>query len=900
MTEDASLLSGTVAQHNRLLCFKSPLVNEPLLAHRFHAREAVGMPGTFTVELLSQAGQLNEDDVVGKPVALGIMLANGQWVWRHGLVQALRYLGADCGWHCWHIDFTSWLALLDYREDCRIWMDRSIIQIFEDLFSSYTAAEAHYRFDLRNEYPVHRYITQFNETDFAFLRRWMEHYGLFCYVEYQEDQHTVVFTDDIDTVIAGVQPHIRFHTQNAAQQEDSVLYWQPVHQLHNGRTTLVSRDYRHHRQPHQVEDSALLLTSSSAALERYRYSGQYAWNSPEKGLQCARTHMEAQECAAHCIEALSGVRGLTVGTTFTLQGHPLVDVQTPYIVLSLDSFAESNLPVSVQCKDMPGSLGPMIRDMRQQLQADNDESKQQESNSAGTYGHYFNRLTCQSTQYAFRLACVTPTPAIGIQTAVVTAPPEHEVYTDALNRVRVRFNWDRLHSDSDTTSCWLRMMQPSSGNGWGQIHVPRAGEEVLVGFLDNNLDRPIILGQVYGEDLPAWHSHGLMSGYRSKELRGNGYNQLLMDDATGQLRAQLASSVADTQINLGELIYQEGNVRGRLRGRGFELRTNAYGALHATKGLYLSAWGQHAEDDQLEARSVWQTLAQGHELNKTLSTTAAQHHTAPLTSDPSLSKLSHNAEFRYDHASDVSFSQSSAENSDDTQRAIEQGGQGQTAGLEDALVLVASPDGIATVTPKHTQLYSGEQFNIIAGDDINVAGGKGFLASLADRFALFVHRAGIKLVAARGKIELQAQSDELILDADKAVRVTSTKDAVIVSAGKEILLTSGDAYIRIADGDIQIHAPKNISINGAQKTFGGGASMAQEFNERPSTSFERKIIVRRHNGEPARNIPYEITREGGGVVRGVTDDQGHMALQKSDILEKIKIKLLNKKGNLNE
>lgn len=827
-------------------------------------------------------------------------MGNGQWVWRHGLVQAFRYLGADGGWHCWQIDFTSWLALLDYREDCRIWMDRSIIQIFEDLFSSYAAAEGHYRFDLRNDYPVHRYITQFNETDFSFLHRWMEHYGLFSYIEYQENQHTVVFTDDIDTVNESIQPYIRFHTQNAAQQEDSMLYWQPAHQLHNGRATFVSRDYRHHRQPQQVEDSALVLTSSLAELERYRYDGQYAWNSPARGLPRARTYMESQESAAHCIEALSGVRGLMVGTTFTLQGHPLVDVQTPYIVLSLDSFAESNLPVSVQCKDMPGSLGPLIRDRRQQLQADNDEEKKQENNSAATYGHYFNQLTCQSTQYAFRLACITPTPAIGIQTAVVTAPPEHEVYTDALNRVRVRFNWDRLHNNSDTTSCWLRMMQSSSGNGWGQVHVPRAGEEVLVGFLDNNLDRPIILGQVYGEDQPAWHSHGLMSGYRSKELKGDGYNQLLMDDATGQLRTQLASSVADTQINLGELIYQEGNIRGRLRGRGFELRTNAYGALHATQGLYLSAWAQHTGDDQLEARNMWQTLAQGHELNKTLSTTAEQHHTAPLTSDASLSKLNRNARFRYSHAPSMNNSQSYSDSSANTQKAVEQGGQGESAGLEEALVLVASPDGIATITPKHTHLHSGEQLNITAGEDINVAGGKGFLVSLADKFALFVHRAGIKLVAARGKIKLQAQDDELILDADKTIRITSTKDAVIVSAKKEILLTSGDAYIRIADGDIQINAPKTISINGAQKTLGGGASMAQEFNERPSTSFERKIIVRRHNGEPACNVPYEITREGGGIVRGITDDQGNVVLQKSDILEKIKINLLNKKGGWDE
>ena len=898
MNELYSSLIDTVGQDNRLLCFESPLQKDLLLAHRFYAHEAIGMPGKFTVELLSKFGQFDDTALISKPVALGILKADGQRVWRHGLAQALRYLGADGGWHCWQVDFTSWLALLNYREDCRIWMDRSIIQIFENIFSYYNEAAGYYRFELRNEYPIQSYTTQFNESDFNFLRRWMEHYGIFCYVEYQKDQHTLVFTDDINTLRACSQPAIRFHSQSASQEEDSLLYWQPSRRLHNGRVSFASRDYLHHRQFKRAEERALLLSSSSSELEQYRYSGQYKWCSSEDGMMLARIHMEAREAAAQSVEAFSGVRGLAVGTTFTLQGHPQVDPQESYMVQSLESFAESNLPIAATCKDMPGSLGPVIDEIRQKIQPDGLDDIDHNNVSATTNAHYFNCLICHSTAQAFRLECVTPWPSIGIQTAVVTAPNGQEVYTDKLNRIQVRFNWDRLHKEGDATSCWLRMMQASSGNGWGQIHVPRVGEEVLVGFLDNNIDHPVVLGQVYGEDQPAWHSHGVMSGYRSKELQGNGYNHLLMDDATGQLRTQLASSSAETQLNLGELIYQQGNARGAFRGRGFELRTEAYGALRASQGLYLSSWPLSSGGDQLEARGVWQTLSQGQELSHTLSTTAQQYHAAALTNEEPLKKLSQNAQSRYSHSAKLGSNTmlQHGDKEDDTQRAIKQGAQGEVAGLNDALVVIASPDGIATVTPKNTLLHSGQQFNIVAGEDINLAGGKGLLASLADRFALFVHRAGIKLIAARGKIELQAQSDEIVLDADKTMRITSTKDAVIVSAKKEILLTSGDAYIRIADGDIQVHAPKNISIKGAQKLFDSGASMAQTFNQRPVTSFERKIIVRQHNGKPACHVPYEITREGGGIIRGITDEYGHVELQKSDILENLKIKLLRKRG----
>ncbi|WP_256675405.1 phage baseplate assembly protein V, partial [Pseudomonas sp. URMO17WK12:I11] len=91
----------------------------------------------------------------------------------------------------------------------------------------------------------------------------------------------------------------------------------------------------------------------------------------------------------------------------------------------------------------------------------------------------------------------------GPQTAVVVSPSGHELFTDSLNRVCVRFHWDRLSQDGELSSCWLRMLQPSSGPDWGRVHVPRAGEEVVVTFLDNDIDRPLIMGQVYGGHKPA-------------------------------------------------------------------------------------------------------------------------------------------------------------------------------------------------------------------------------------------------------------------------------------------------------------------------------------------------------------------------------------------------------------
>ncbi|MFP3649127.1 type VI secretion system Vgr family protein, partial [Paraburkholderia sp. SIMBA_054] len=76
-----------------------------------------------------------------------------------------------------------------------------------------------------------------------------------------------------------------------------------------------------------------------------------------------------------------------------------------------------------------------------------------------------------------------------------------------------------------------------------------------------------------GAKTPDWHSNGILSGYKSKEYQGSGYNQMVMDDATGQNRVQLYSTSANSQLHLGYLIAQTGNSRGAYLGSGFDLKS---------------------------------------------------------------------------------------------------------------------------------------------------------------------------------------------------------------------------------------------------------------------------------------------------------------------------------------
>lgn len=89
----------------------------------------------------------------------------------------------------------------------------------------------------------------------------------------------------------------------------------------------------------------------------------------------------------------------------------------------------------------------------------------------------------------------------GPQTAIVTGPAGEEIHTDSHGRIKVQFHWDRAGQQDENSSCWIRVAQPPGG--LDQLVVPEVGDEVLVGFLNGDPDRPVILGSLWnGSDPP--------------------------------------------------------------------------------------------------------------------------------------------------------------------------------------------------------------------------------------------------------------------------------------------------------------------------------------------------------------------------------------------------------------
>src|SRR5262249_29568798 len=134
----------------------------------------------------------------------------------------------------------------------------------------------------------------------------------------------------------------------------------------------------------------------------------------------------------------------------------------------------------------------------------------------------------------FRPPQRAPRPVVGgCQTATVVGPQGEEIHTDEFGRIKVQFHWDRLGENDENRSWWIRVSQPWAGKGLGAMAIPRIGQEVVVDFEEGNPDRPLIIGRVYNPDqmppypLPSGASN---MGFRSKSIKGGGYNEISIND----------------------------------------------------------------------------------------------------------------------------------------------------------------------------------------------------------------------------------------------------------------------------------------------------------------------------------------------------------------------------------
>ncbi|MBW2737600.1 MAG: type VI secretion system tip protein VgrG, partial [Deltaproteobacteria bacterium] len=449
------------------------------------------------------------EDIIGKNVTVSIILADGDKRFFNGIISSFSQgsgggeTGGDPHFSHYTATMVPWFWLLTRTADSRIFQKLSVPDIVEKIFTEKEFLD--YKLLLNDSYEKRDYCVQYRETDFNFISRLLEEEGICYFFEHEEKKHTLILADASDKFKpCPKQESARYQISAGGWlEEDVITSMEKMQEIRPAKYSINDFNFEIPGTDMKVDVSTKQMLGPGER-EIYDYPGLYTKKAQGERLTTIR--MEEEETKITTITGSSDCRAFTSGYRFDLLEYFREDMNNkPYVLVSVNHGATE--PV--------GGSG-------------------QESGQS-----YTNSFTCIPFDVTYRPPRLTPKPVVeGAQTAIVVGPAGEEIYPDEHGRVKVQFHWDREGTNDENSSCWIRVSQVWAGAGWGAMHIPRIGQEVIVGFLEGDPDRPIITGRVYhGTNTPPYSlpDEKTKSTIKSdSSLGGGGSNEIRFEDKKGE------------------------------------------------------------------------------------------------------------------------------------------------------------------------------------------------------------------------------------------------------------------------------------------------------------------------------------------------------------------------------
>ena len=438
-----------------------------------------------------------------------------------------------------------------------------------------------------------------------------------------------------------------------------------------------------------------------------------------------------------------------------------------------------------------------------------------------------------------------PRPTVsGTMTARVTSAKHNDEYAHLSQSglYWVKFDADRDDKPQGYESMPVRLAKPYGGDTYG-MHFPLIqGTEVAIAFHEGDPDRPYIAHALHDSRHP---DHVTADNNTRNVLRTAGLNKLRMEDKRGEEHIKLSTEYGGkTQLNLGHNV----DAQRALRGEGAELRTDDWVSIRGGKGVFITADPQpKAQGEMLNMNAAIAQLQGALQLVTALAQSAGT--SGALDADL-----------------------------DSQQQLAQTLNQLKKAGL-----LLSAPAGIGVATPENIQFSAGRTLTATAGENADMTIFKRLTVAAGEAISLFAQKMGLKILAARGRVDIQAQSDAMQLQSDQQMAINSVNGEIVLNAARGITLAStGGAYIKIKDGAVEIGAPGQINLKSASIDWGGSASLEQALTPAaiadPQYQFPMNggfQIVDEVTQQPKAWIAYRIETADGKIIRGRTDKDGY-------------------------
>ncbi|WP_380180854.1 type VI secretion system Vgr family protein [Kalamiella sp. sgz302252] len=745
----------------------------------------------------------------------------------HGVVTGFQRLSGSADQTRYEIILEPFLALLSRQiRSHRFFVGRTVPEVVEQILTEHGLKGWEYDFHLKESYPVRGQINQYHESDLAFIERLLAEVGIHYFFTLHPETHTEVVHFSDRQGAWEYGKTLPLNSPSGTNDNGVESVWGLTVSHGVAASTVTTGDYNHRAAHLRMESAAADVSQGADGAVTYGDVWLYGPGHNEPG-DAYTPETETGNFYAR----LAHERQLCRRTL--VKGESSDATLGPGQVITVTAGALSDgLPVALS--------GPLAV-MSATLSASRETALRVAFDAV------------PNTETRVWRPELKPRPVVsGTLTARVTSARSNDQYAwqDAAGLYRVKFDADRDERTAGQESMPVRLAKPYGGDLYG-FHFPLIqGTEVAIAFHNGDPDRPYIAHALHDSRHP---DHVTEKNDTRNVIRTPANNKLRMEDKRGEEHIKLATEYGGkTQLNLGHNV----NAERQRRGEGAELRTDAHVAIRGGKGVLISAQPQpQAGGEMLAMAEAVAQLEQAQGLAESLNA-AAKAARAELA--------------------DIATQQALLEES--------------LKELKQAALLLTAPAGIAQVTPKSVQLSAGENVTVTSGKNANFSILKKVTMAAGERISLYAQKAGIKLFAGKGKVEIEAQSDEMGLAALKDIRISSSEGKIVISAKKEILLTSGGGYIRIADGTVECAAPDKIIERGAVWQKFGGRSISEAAQSWESADFAiTPQVFCRETGKPAAQQKVRVTFADGSIKEMITDDRGHLPVQKSMTVDMLEI-----------
>ncbi|HFG6907422.1 type VI secretion system Vgr family protein [Acinetobacter baumannii] len=890
---------GLVSQNRAVhIQFSNQSLNQQVFLQRIEGEHTLNQGSVAELLCLSTNAHIALKQFIGCQVAVDQVTDTGQFFRTTGIITEASQGQSDGSLTIYNLTLKDPTALWHKRRNSRVFMNKSVRDISEILFKEWQGKSPLFASSitldtsgLTKDYDVRPFVMQSNESDYDFLTRLWRSEGINWLVDesqlFATDPNASIqpqvlrLIDDNQNYQALERRSIRYQRSSATEQFDTITQVKAERRL-QPTSVHVQRWQADALQQEEGSGSVQGTQKHSEHYDNASLNLEDAWHVSPAWMQDLNGEDQATASGNSQIEQLNqhinayhhlsskqftvagNVRDAQVGYWFELNDHPELDqhdsADKEFLILSKHYYNQNNLPKELQ--QQLERLLPQGKLKAAQLDSQNPEQR------------HFAELNVvrRNIKAVPEYNPLEHRPTAHPQRARVVGLEGESIHVDQWGRIKVRFLFTRAddHShdggagsnDNDTDSAWIDVLTPWAGAGYGARFLPRVGEIVVIDFFDGNVDRPFVVGRIHeAERHPTQFDQKgqlpdtkKLSGIRSEEVDGKGFNQLRFDDTTGQISAQLQSSHAASQLNLGNLSHPKDKAESDGRGEGFELRTDQWGAVRAGSGLLVSTHKQdQAQGVHLDASEAKQQIEGGLNNAKALSEVAKNQQTDPLEMLENLKTFI---------------------------EQIEEKDQDKAAAFKQALMILTAPNSITLASNEDIHLSADGQLNQTAGDSINLSTQKNLIAHAQNKISLFAAQQGARLYAGKGKVEIQAQGDGADLIARKAVQVISTEDKIEATAAKEIVLTAGGSQVKITGSGIFMTTSGKFEVKAGQHVFMGGGSANANVPALPKLEFAQSPYSAQYqlfkaDGRNFQGYKYFIHDSKNNLIKqGITDNQG--------------------------